>query len=86
MPGKLLHARSGDVEAQRNVTTWSLGTSVGDQQVGNVWNEKNEFVSLSLNGELNVFDPRTSGKPVRVLVVRFDLVLFHFCDSNIFHL
>ncbi|KAF8348597.1 WD40-repeat-containing domain protein [Amanita rubescens] len=57
-----------DVETRKVVNTWSLGNSIGDQQVGNVWSEENEFVSLSLNGDLNVFDPRTGDKPVRVLV------------------
>ncbi|KAK2461222.1 hypothetical protein APHAL10511_006749 [Amanita phalloides] len=57
-----------DVETHENLISWSLGTSVDDQQVGNVWNEENEFISLSLNGSLNVFDPRTGDKPVRVLV------------------
>lgn len=31
---------------------------------------------MSLNGELNIFDPRTSDKPVRVLVVRFVFCCF----------
>ncbi|KAF8635414.1 hypothetical protein AX15_000408 [Amanita polypyramis BW_CC] len=57
-----------DVEAQKNVTTWSLGASVGNQQVGNVWSEENEFVSLSVNGDLNVFDSRMGEKPVRMIV------------------
>jgi len=57
-----------DVEAQKNVITWSLGASIGNQQVGNVWVEENEIVSLSVDGNLNLFDPRTGDKPIRVLV------------------
>ena len=69
-PG-LIYEYQGDVEAQKNVTTWSLGTSIGNQQVGNVWAEENEIVSLSVDGNLNVFDPRAGDKPIRVLVVHF---------------
>src|SRR6266478_164583 len=69
-PG-LIYEYQGGVEAQKNVTTWSLGTSIGNQQVGNVWAEENEIVSLSVDGNLNVFDPRAGDKPIRVLVVHF---------------
>ncbi|KAF8636915.1 hypothetical protein AX17_003166 [Amanita inopinata Kibby_2008] len=57
-----------DVETQSNTTTWSLGAGVGNQQVGNVWSGENDIVSLSVNGDLNVFDRRTGDKPVQVLV------------------
>ncbi|PFH50619.1 hypothetical protein AMATHDRAFT_60749 [Amanita thiersii Skay4041] len=56
-----------DVETQKNLTTWSLGAGVGNQQVGNAWSGEANIVSLSNNGDLNVFDPRTGDKPVRIL-------------------
>ncbi len=45
-----------------------------------MWNEENELVSLSLNGDLNVFDPRTGDKPVRVLVVSVNYAGLLFYD------
>ncbi|KAG6888548.1 hypothetical protein C0995_007420 [Termitomyces sp. Mi166 len=55
-----------DVQAQKPVTTWKLGTGVDHQQLGNAWSERN-IVSLSLSGSLNVFDPRNGGAPSRIL-------------------
>lgn len=60
---------SGDVEARKATTTWTVGTTVDDQQLGNTWNGENNLVSLSLGGNLNVFDPRTADKPTRILSV-----------------
>ncbi|KAM6503376.1 WD40-repeat-containing domain protein [Amanita muscaria] len=57
-----------DIETKKNVWTTSLETSIGNQQVGIVWTEENEIASLSVNGNLNVFDPRSSGKLIRTLV------------------
>ncbi|KIY47510.1 WD40 repeat-like protein [Fistulina hepatica ATCC 64428] len=55
-----------DAESRKAAATWTVGTGVNHQQVGNVWAEES-IVSLSMSGELNIFDPRTGGSPVRVL-------------------
>ncbi|KIY48073.1 WD40 repeat-like protein [Fistulina hepatica ATCC 64428] len=55
-----------DAESRKAVTTWTVGTGVNHQQVGNVWVE-GSIVSLPMSGELNIFDSRTGGSPVRVL-------------------
>jgi WD40 repeat protein len=49
---------SGDVETKQNTTTFTVGGDVASQQNGNIWASENDIVSLSLNGTLNVFDPR----------------------------
>ncbi|KAK0496108.1 quinon protein alcohol dehydrogenase-like superfamily [Armillaria luteobubalina] len=51
-----------DVETRKSVTTWAVGSGVTSQQVGNTWSAENGIVSLSLGGDLNVFDPRVSDK------------------------
>lgn len=50
--------------------TWLLGSSVVHQQVGNTWTEEDSIVSLSMSGDLNIFDKRVGDKPARVLNVR----------------
>ncbi|KAH7887030.1 WD40-repeat-containing domain protein [Phlebopus sp. FC_14] len=57
-----------DIQSQRVTRTWALGTDISSQQVGNVWVTPDELASLSLSGDLNVFDKRTDGdKPARVI-------------------
>ncbi|OBZ67657.1 putative WD repeat-containing protein C9G1.05 [Grifola frondosa] len=56
-----------DVETKKAVTTWTLGSGVPHQQVGNVWTEGDDIVSLSMSGNLNIFDKRVGDKPARVL-------------------
>ncbi|KAJ3552698.1 hypothetical protein NM688_g4017 [Phlebia brevispora] len=56
-----------DVETRKAVNTWTVGSGVPYQQVGNTWTEGDEIVSLSMSGDLNIFDKRTGDKPVRVL-------------------
>ncbi|KLO12889.1 WD40 repeat-like protein [Schizopora paradoxa] len=56
-----------DVATRENVQTWTVGTGVPNQQVGNAWAEGGDIVSLSLSGVLNVFDQREGGKPSRTL-------------------
>lgn len=51
------------------VTTWTLGTAVNDQQVGNTWGGAEDIVSLSLSGDLNVFDRRSGDGPARIIRV-----------------
>ncbi|KAI0763094.1 WD40 repeat-like protein [Trametes elegans] len=56
-----------DVETKKAQMTWSLGSGVNHQQVGNTWTEGDSIVSLSISGDLNVFDKRVGDKPARVL-------------------
>lgn len=59
-----------DAQTQKAVTTWTVGAGVDHQQTGNTWNDNVNIVSLSLSGDLNVFDPRVGDKPTRVFSVR----------------
>ena len=62
----------GDVESKKTLTTWTVGSGVAHQQVGNTWfgeSSTEGIVSLSVGGDLNVFDPRVSDKPSRILYV-----------------
>lgn len=63
------HTLLGDVESRKAVATWTLGKGLEHQQVGNAWTEGDDIVSLSLGGDLNVFDKRIGDKPARVLQV-----------------
>ncbi|KAF8483465.1 WD40 repeat-like protein [Russula ochroleuca] len=56
-----------DVETRKATTTYTLGTGLQYQQVGNVWSSPDTIVSLSFSGDLNVFDRRSGEKPVKVL-------------------
>ena len=60
----------GDVETRKATTTYTLGTGLQHQQVGNVWSSPDIIVSLSFSGDMNVFDRRSGEKPVKVLYVR----------------
>ncbi|KAH9074141.1 WD40 repeat-like protein [Lactarius deliciosus] len=60
-----------DIETRKATTTYTLGTGLEHQQVGNVWSSQDTIVSLSFSGCLNVFDRRSGEKkPVKVLHVR----------------
>jgi hypothetical protein len=72
-----LTAETGDVETRKAVTTWTLGTGVNHQQVGNVWSGEKDIISLSISGDLNVFDPRVGDKPTRVYRARKVLFLVY---------
>ena len=61
--------RQGDAQTQKAVTTWTLGSGVNHQQVGNTWSGQSDLVSLSISGDLNVFDPRTGDRPTRIFSV-----------------
>ncbi|KAG6830033.1 hypothetical protein H0H87_009496 [Tephrocybe sp. NHM501043] len=52
-----------DVQAQKPITTWNPAS----QHVGNAWSGERDIVSLSIDGTLSVFDPRTADKPSRVI-------------------
>lgn len=66
---------AGDIETRKAITTWTLGTGVDNQQIGNAWTDGDDIVSLSMSGDLNIFDKRTGDKPARVLQVRASLLL-----------
>ncbi|CAA7264403.1 unnamed protein product [Cyclocybe aegerita] len=55
-----------DAQTQKAVTTWTVGSGVDHQQVGSTWVGETDLVSLSMSGDLNLFDPRTGDNPVRV--------------------
>ncbi|KIY61197.1 WD40 repeat-like protein [Cylindrobasidium torrendii FP15055 ss-10] len=55
-----------DVETRKCTTTWSIGSGLDQQQMGNTWTSTAGIVSLSLSGDLNVLDPRVADKPVKV--------------------
>ncbi|KAF9477791.1 WD40 repeat-like protein [Pholiota conissans] len=56
-----------DAQTQKAINTWTVGSGVDYQQVGNTWSGQSDLVSLSMSGDLNVFDPRVGDKPVQVL-------------------
>ncbi|EPQ52202.1 WD40 repeat-like protein [Gloeophyllum trabeum ATCC 11539] len=56
-----------DVESRKSTASWTVGTGVNHQQVGNVWAVPDSLVSLSMTGDLNVFDPRVGDKPARII-------------------
>jgi WD40 repeat protein len=75
----LIHL-AGDVETRKPVTTWTVGSDINHQQVGNTWSGEKDIVSLSLSGDLNVFDPRIGDGPARVLTVLFiQAISKNFC-------
>ncbi|KAJ9125472.1 hypothetical protein QFC22_000433 [Naganishia vaughanmartiniae] len=47
-----------DIETKQATTTFTIGNDVASQQNGNIWASENAIVSLSLDGTLNVLDPR----------------------------
>ena len=65
---------AGDVEAKKAITSWTLGTVVEHQQVGNAWTDSGDIVSLSVSGDLNIFDQRVGDKPARILKVCFTYI------------
>ena len=42
----------GDAQTQKAVTTWTVGSGVNHQQIGNTWSGRNDLVSLSMSGAL----------------------------------
>ncbi|KAG2028616.1 WD40-repeat-containing domain protein, partial [Suillus americanus] len=58
--------RLWDIEARKSLQTWTVGSGVPNQQVGGVWSGISDLASLSMSGDLNIFDPRTGDKPARI--------------------
>ncbi|KAI0687680.1 WD40 repeat-like protein [Cytidiella melzeri] len=56
-----------DAESKKAITAWTVGSTIESQQVGNVWTDGDDIVSLSMSGDVNVFDKRLGDKPARVL-------------------
>lgn len=61
---------TGDAETRKLVHTYTVGTGVNNQQVGIAYAPSGAIVSLSMSGDLNIFDDAESEKPTRVLSVR----------------
>ncbi|KAJ0069043.1 hypothetical protein NL108_016658, partial [Boleophthalmus pectinirostris] len=55
-----------DVESGAAATTFSVGSEVGDQQLGCLW-QKNHLLSVSLSGNINYLDKNNPTRPIRVL-------------------
>jgi WD40 repeat protein len=55
---------------------------VNYQQIGNTWSGQTDLVSLSVSGALNIFDPRTGDKPVRVFNVSPSFSCTWYLDLN----
>ncbi|KAF8962540.1 WD40-repeat-containing domain protein [Flammula alnicola] len=75
-----------DAQTQKAVTTWTVGSGVSYQQVGNTWSGQSDLVSLSMSGDLNVFDPRTGDKPVRILSVSSTKICHCHCTIVFQHI
>ncbi|KAG8933865.1 WD40 repeat-like protein [Tulasnella sp. 418] len=59
-----------DVESKNNKATWTIGSGVAHQQVGNTWSGESDssgIVSLSLGGQLNVLEVNTPDRVSKVL-------------------
>ncbi|KAF9053801.1 WD40 repeat-like protein [Hymenopellis radicata] len=55
-----------DVETRKCTTSWTIGSGVDHHQVGNTWTASSGIASLSLGGDLNIFDPRVGDKPSKI--------------------
>ncbi|KAF8306110.1 YVTN repeat-like/Quino protein amine dehydrogenase, partial [Clavulina sp. PMI_390] len=56
-----------DVETSKSITTWDTGSAIENQQVGNAWVGEDQLVSLSVGGELSVYDRRVGDRPSKIL-------------------
>lgn len=55
-----------DIETKRATTTFTIGDTVEDQQLGCLWSG-DYMISVSLSGCINYLDPRSPSRPVRVV-------------------
>ena len=78
---------SGDAQTRKAVSTWTVGSEIDHQQVGNTWSGESNLVSLSMSGELNIFDPRLGDKATNVLSVCFSAVSLSvsLCETPLLH-
>ena len=78
---------SGMPQSRKAVRTWTVGSEIDHQQFGNNWSGESNLVSLSMSGELNVYDPRLGDKAMNILSVCF--CVFHcplpLCESLLLH-
>lgn len=72
----------GDVESHKAVTTWKVGSGVNHQQVGNTWTPGDDIVSLSMSGDLNVFDKRSGEKPAKIIQVGLPMDFNPYCATQ----
>ena len=73
MDPSLYVVTSGDVETSKAINTWTIGSGLPYQQAGNTWTGESSdvgFVSLSVGGDVNVFDKRKGDGPSKTLYVR----------------
>ncbi|KAF9517484.1 hypothetical protein BS47DRAFT_1339315 [Hydnum rufescens UP504] len=56
-----------DAETRQAISSWTVGPGVDHQQVGCTWAGSEGIASLSLNGDINIFDQRTGDRPSRIL-------------------
>ena len=74
-----------DVEAKKATTTFTIGTTVEDQQLGCLWSG-DYMISVSLSGYINYLDPRTPSRPVRIIggsffrISRSEALSLIFCE------
>lgn len=64
----------GDVETRKCTTSWTVGSGVDHQQVGNTWTPSSGIASLSLGGDLNIFDPRVGDKASKIFSVCIEML------------
>lgn len=58
-----------DVGANFVVNTFTMGSSILDQQLGCLW-QNDHLLSISLSGYINYLDKNNPSKPLRVIKVR----------------
>ena len=59
-----------DVETKKATTTFAMGNTVEDQQLGCLWSGE-YLLSVSLSGFINYLDPRSPSKPAKVRDKKF---------------
>jgi len=70
-----------DVEAQKAISTHTMGKETEDQQVGCLW-QGNHLLSVSLNGLINYVDRNNNDKPLRVVHGHNKAITSVTYDSN----
>jgi hypothetical protein len=73
-----VYSSVGDVETQQSTQSWTIGSGISHQQVGNAWLETSNpdagIVSLSASGDINILDKRMGDKVAKVIHVRLSLI------------
>ena len=86
--GKQLLSASGDktcklwdVETRKAITTFEMGNTVDDQQLGCLWSG-DFMLSVSLSGYINYLDPSSPSKPSRILKGHNKPITKVYCNKN----